>query len=132
MSTHSVIFRPEGPRMTARAWQSTPTALDPQALATIADGLAGADPMTFLQPGDCRRWALLASTHSYSAWVIPRPAGTRPGLHAHARSTAAVRVVTGELRERFVVGDTLAPRGLGAGALPVLPADHRHEVVNVG
>src|SRR3954453_17856844 len=86
--------------------------LDPQTLATIADGLASADPVAFLPLGDERRWALIASTDSYSAWVIAWPAGTGLGLHEHDGSAAAVRVVRGALRERFAVGDTLNTRWL--------------------
>ncbi len=106
--------------------------LDDRALATIADGLADADPASFLEPGDRRRWALIASNETYSAWVIAWPAGTGLGMHDHDGSTAAVRIVSGVLRERYRQHAGLAVRWLEAGDAHVLPADHVHEVVNVG
>jgi len=106
--------------------------VDGAVLAAIAEGLAAADPATMLAPGCERRWAPIAVTDAYSAWVIAWPAGTGLGLHDHDGSAAAVHVVAGSLRERFVLGDGLAVRWLDAGATTLLPSDHVHEVVNVG
>jgi hypothetical protein len=106
--------------------------LDRSALVTIADGLAMAEPACFLPPGGDRRWAAIATTDSYSAWVIAWPAGTGLGWHDHAGSAAAVRVVSGVLRERYVDGDSVAARWLVDGPVYPLGRDHRHEVVNVG
>jgi hypothetical protein len=118
--------------MSAIEGQVTAGRLDDQALALIADGLAAADPTSFLAPGDCRRWALMASNETYSAWVIGWPAGTGLGMHDHDGSSAAVRVVAGVLRERYQQPNGLAVRWLAAGDAHVLRSDHVHEVVNVG
>ena len=118
--------------MTATERTTAQDRLDDEALATIADGLSAADPAAFLQPGECRRWSLIASTETYSAWVIAWPAGTGLALHDHDGSAAAVRVVSGILRERYAVGDGLAVRWLDESSLHVLAPEHRHEVVNVG
>ncbi len=112
--------------------QTAPPGLDAHTLSTIVGGLASADPAAFLPAGDCRRWALIASTDAYSAWVIAWPSGTGLGLHDHNGSAAAIRVVTGQLRERFVSGDELTTRWLDAGTQHVLAADHHHEMINVG
>ena len=112
--------------------QTAPPGLDAQTLSTIVDGLASADPAAFLPAGDCRRWALIASTDAYSAWVIAWPGGTGLGLHDHDGSAAAIRVVTGRLRERYVAGDELTTRWLDAGTRQLLVGDHRHEMINVG
>lgn len=106
--------------------------LDGALLAAIAEGLAAANPATLMGPGCTRRWAPIVVTDAYSAWVIAWPAGSGLGLHDHDGSAAAVHVVTGSLRERFVLGDSLAVRWLDAGATTLLPSDHVHEVVNVG
>src|SRR3954470_20633758 len=118
--------------MTASERATAAGRLYDEGLATIADGLAAADPTTFLASGDCRRWALIAATESYSAWVIAWPAGTGLAMHDHDGSAAGVHRVSGVLRERYVVGDGLAVRWLGASTPHVLAPDHRHEVVNVG
>jgi quercetin dioxygenase-like cupin family protein len=112
--------------------QPTTRHLDGFFLAAIAEGLAAADPGALLPPGTCRRWVPLAATEAYSAWVIAWPAGSGLGLHDHDGSTAAVHVVAGALRERFVLDDKLAVRWLDRGDTVLLPGDHRHEVVNVG
>jgi quercetin dioxygenase-like cupin family protein len=109
-----------------------PTHLEADVLAVIAEGLAVADPAARLDAGNLRRWAPIASTDAYSAWVIAWPAGTGLALHDHDGSAAAVHVVSGRLRERYVVADDLAVRWLDTGSTTLLPADHRHEVVNVG
>lgn len=106
--------------------------LDDEALAMIADGLALADPTAFLEAGTSRRWSQIASNETYSAWVIAWPAGTGLAWHDHDDSSAAVRVVSGMLRERYLDGETVRVRWLDRGSLHVLSADHRHEVVNVG
>ena len=118
--------------MTPTGAPTTTDRLDDEALAMIADGLATADPTAFLHPGRRRRWAQIASNDTYSAWVIAWPAGTGLAMHDHDGSSAAVRVVSGILRERYVTGDGIAVRWLDEGSPHVLPGDHRHEVVNVG
>jgi quercetin dioxygenase-like cupin family protein len=118
--------------MAERSGSQTTKHIDGAMLAAIAEGLAAADPTTLLAPGTTRRWAPIAVNDSYSAWVIAWPAGTGLGLHDHDGSDAAVHVVTGSLRERFVLGEDLAVRWLDGGSTTLLPGDHRHEVVNVG
>jgi cysteine dioxygenase type I len=118
--------------MTASERATAPGRLGDETLAMIADGLAAADPTAFLESGDCRRWALIAGNETYSAWVIAWPAGTGLAMHDHDGSAAAVRVVSGVLRERYVAADGLAVRWLDRSSLHVLAPDHRHEVVNVG
>src|SRR4051812_44977442 len=112
--------------------EPTTQPLDRVVLAAIAEGLAAADPAALLAGGTGRRWMELAATDAYSAWVIAWPAGTGLGLHDHDGSSAAVHIVDGALRERFVEGDHLAVRWLDAGSTTLLAGDHRHEVVNVG
>lgn len=123
--------------MTATEGSTTTGRVDDEALAAIAAGLADADPGAFLAAGSCRRWALIASNELYSAWVIAWPTGTGLGMHDHGGSSAAVQVVRGILRERYVAegGDVaggLVVRWLDPGSLHVLAGEHRHEVVNVG
>jgi quercetin dioxygenase-like cupin family protein len=118
--------------MTARHRELSTRRLDGVVLATIAEGFAAADPAAALPAGDRRRWAPLAETEAYSAWVIAWPAGTGLGLHHHDGSSAAVHVVGGSLRERFSLGGDLVVRWLDGGSTTVLPGDHEHEVVNVG
>ena len=70
---------------------------------------------------------------AYEAWVIAWPAGSGLALHDHDGSAAAVHVVSGRLRERYVRDDgTVAVRWLTAGGTVALPGDHQHEVVNLG
>jgi quercetin dioxygenase-like cupin family protein len=130
--THRVIYCEEPTTMRSIDPHSVQRRLGDAALTTIVDGLAAADPAAFLPSGKDRRWAPIASNETYSAWAIAWPPGTGLGLHDHAGSAAAVRVVSGELRERFVDGDSLTARWLAPGSVHVLAPDHRHEVVNVG
>jgi hypothetical protein len=108
--------------------------LDDDALRAIADGIAGADPCALLPDGDRRRWGLVVRTPAYEAWVIAWPQGAGLAMHDHRGSRAAVSVVRGELRERFVDASRVSvqTRRLLPGVLVVLPADHIHEVANVG
>lgn len=120
----------------------TPTApadprprLDADTLRAIAEGIASADAPALLPAGTNRRWSLAARTEVYEAWVIAWPAGTGLAMHDHDGSSAAISVVDGRLRERYVDGDSgsiVRLRWLGTGPATVLPGDHVHEVVNVG
>ena len=104
--------------------------LSPQALAVLATRLA-ADPATEAPPGEGRRWRRLVATGSYEAWVIAWPHGTGLALHDHAGSAAGAAVVTGRLRERYLVGATLHTRWWSTGDALALPADHAHEVLSL-
>ncbi|MCU1502603.1 MAG: hypothetical protein JWM12_1957 [Ilumatobacteraceae bacterium] len=119
--------------MVAPQGDATAHRLDAEVLAAIAAGLAAADPASMLPPGSTRRWAPLAATEAYSAWVIAWPAGTGLGMHDHDGCAAAVQVVSGRLRERHAVCDRgVEVRWLEEGATTMLPPEHVHEVVNVG
>jgi hypothetical protein len=98
-----------------------------RALAAIAGRLA-ADGTTVPPPGTGRRWALLAETATYQAWVIAWPQGTGLQLHDHAGSAAGVAVVRGRLRERYLVDRALHTRWWQPGEALALAADHAHEV----
>ncbi len=116
------------------------------ALADIVDGIAASNPVASIPAGTDRRWVLVAATDAYDVWAIAWPAGCGLGMHDHDGSTAAVRVVAGELRERYVAeGDRhgsadhdgnrrrgVTTRWLAEGSTTLLAADHIHEVVNVG
>ncbi len=115
---------------------SRQTALDSVVLADIVDGIAASNPAASIPPGNDRRWVLVAATDAYDVWAIAWPAGCGLGMHDHDGSRAAVRVVTGELRERYVVDADrrrgVTTRWLVEGSTTLLAADHIHEVVNVG
>jgi hypothetical protein len=107
--------------------------LHPDALAAIAEGIASADPAALLPDGVCRRWALVVRTEVYEAWVIAWPACSGLAMHDHDRSTAAISVVDGCLRERYLRCDgSVATRVLRRGSRTLLGPEHVHEVVNVG
>ncbi len=108
--------------------------LDDEALGAIAEGIGGADPCALVPDGEHRRWGLVVRTPLYEAWVIAWPRGTGLAMHDHQGSRAAVAVVQGALRERFVdaTRSRVVARHLEPGDVVLLPADHVHEVVNVG
>jgi quercetin dioxygenase-like cupin family protein len=110
-----------------------PTAapLDAATLAIIAEGIAAGDPAGFVPAGGSRRWGIAAVNEAYEAWVIAWPAGTGLAMHDHDGSVAAVRVVSGTLRERYRDGDETVVRWLDAGDAHVLATDHVHEVINL-
>ncbi len=113
--------------------RSSPTdPLDTDALVAIAEGIASGNPGAFVPPGTARRWALVAATERYAAWVIAWPAGTGLAMHDHDGSSAMVRVVSGRLRERYHAESGLRTRWLSPGDRHLLAADHVHEVINLG
>jgi quercetin dioxygenase-like cupin family protein len=109
----------------------TPSALDSDTLSTIADGIAAGNPAEFVPAGTARRWGIIAGNESYGAWVIAWPAGTGLAMHDHSGSRAAIRVVSGRLRERFHADGSVHVRWLDPGDTHVLPDDHVHEVINL-
>jgi hypothetical protein len=107
--------------------------LDSDQLAAIADRIAADPPLPDLPPGDHRRWVLVERGEHHDAWLIAWPAGTGLAMHDHRGSRAALRVVAGELRERYVTdAREVAVRWLSPDAGAELASDHVHEVVNVG
>src|SRR5690349_17019651 len=107
--------------------------LAPEQLAAIADRIAADPPLADLTAGGHRRWVLVERGEHHDAWLIAWPAGTGLAMHDHRGSRAAVRVVAGELRERYVTdAREVAVRWLTREAGAELASDHVHEVVNVG
>ena len=100
-------------------------------LDAIAEGIAAGDPAAFVPAGTDRRWGIVIATEIYEAWVIAWPSGTGLAMHDHGGARAAVRIVTGRLRERFRADGSVQLRWLDAGAAQVLPAEHVHEVINL-
>ena len=105
--------------------------LDSEGSTTIAAGIAAGNPAELVPPGAGRRWGIAAATESYEAWVIAWPAGTGLAMHDHGGSRAAVRIVSGRLRERFQEGGDVHVRWLEVGDEYVLSGDHVHEVINL-
>ncbi len=102
-------------------------------LAAIAARVAADPPLDRLAAVPARRWALAERGDHHDAWVIAWPAGTGLAMHDHHGSRAALRIVAGELRERYVTdAREVAMRWLSPGTSVALAADHVHEVVNVG
>lgn len=107
-----------------------PLRLSEEELVALVERIANGDPHSLLPAGDVRRWGLAYATDEVEAWVIAWPPGSGLGMHDHDGSTAAVRVIDGRLRERYVGADgEVVLRWLG-GRTTVLPDDHVHEVIN--
>ncbi|MCU1398662.1 MAG: cysteine dioxygenase [Acidimicrobiales bacterium] len=107
-------------------------ALEPALLADIAAGLGASAPIDRLPAGEARRWTYLIEAEQYEALIIAWPAGTGLRMHDHDGSRAALHIVSGRLRERYLGPDGhVATRWLQAGDTISLPHDHHHEVINV-
>lgn len=105
---------------------------DHDELSQIAAEVAESYPLGLLPPGSTRRWVLARETLHAEAWIIVWPPGTGLRLHDHAGSLASVKMISGRLRERTVAIDgTSSRRWLESGNRIDLPADHRHEVINL-
>lgn len=134
--TSAVVTSPVEPLPAADchavAGTSMSSDLSSELLVEIAAGLGGSAVADLLPNSGERRWALVLESEAYEAWVIAWPAGTGLELHDHNGSAAAVHIVNGRLRERYVdeTGE-LAVRWLSAGDTVALPGDHQHEVVNL-
>lgn len=128
----SHVNSPAQPAAAADACSGTGREMSAEMLTQIAAGLGDGDVTGLLPAGTERRWALVLESDAYEAWVIAWPAGTGLELHDHGGSAAAVHVVTGRLRERYVDADGgLAVRWLSAGETVSLAGDHQHEVINL-
>lgn len=107
--------------------------LDEFELAEIAAGL-GQDAATVrsIQPGDRRRWTYQIQEERYEAVAIAWPSGTGLRMHDHDGSSAAIHVINGRLRERYLGADgRMHVRWLEAGQTTKLAGDHVHEVINL-
>jgi len=102
-------------------------------LGLIASGLGQSGVEGLVPAGTTRRWALALESDIYEAWVIAWPAGSGLEMHDHEGSTAAMYVVRGSLRERYVDADgVVSVRWLHEGDVVEMHRDHRHEVINLG
>ena len=116
---------------------SVETDLDPALLADIAAGLAAAARVDRLPADTTRRWTYLIEAERYEAIIIAWPPGTGLRMHDHGGSLAAVHMVAGRLRERFISADAAADaplietRWVEAGDTLHLPRDHTHEMINL-
>jgi len=102
-------------------------------LGLIASGLGQSGAERLVPAGATRRWALALESDAYEAWVIAWPAGSGLEMHDHEGSTAAMYVINGSLRERYVDADgTVSVRWLHEGDVVEMDQDHCHEVINLG
>jgi Cysteine dioxygenase type I len=84
-----------------------------------------------------RRWAAVASSPVFEAWVIAWPAGGSIELHDHGDTAGAVAVVAGSLVETTVApashgSFTTARHVVEAGRTTSFDGGHIHDLVNVG
>jgi mannose-6-phosphate isomerase-like protein (cupin superfamily) len=104
-------------------------------LGTIAAGLARSPLWHGLaDPTEDRRSAVrIVRTECYEAWVLGWLPGHSVDLHDHGGSDAAFAVVEGALVEVSAApGGPLERTVLPAGAVHHVPADRRHDVLNLG
>ena len=109
--------------------------LEPEVLAQVAASLVDESRSVPLPPGDHRRWVHLVATEDYDAWLIAWPSGAALGMHDHGGSSAAVRVLVGELEERHCDIDHAADvrvRRLRAGEGVRFGPEHVHALRNDG
>jgi quercetin dioxygenase-like cupin family protein len=106
--------------------------LSGELLVQIAAGLGHAAPIDALPSGSRRRWSSVIRAEQYEALIIAWPPGTGLAMHDHGGSRAALHIVGGRLRERFIDSDgRTRVRWLEAGDTVELGADHTHEVINL-
>ena len=121
--------------MTATVADGVHVTLPIELLAQIAAGLAAAAPIDALPDTSGRRWSNIIRTDQYEALIIAWPPGTGLAMHDHSGSLAALHVVSGRLRERYLESGptqtSVTERWLEAGQQVELSGDHTHEVVNV-
>ena len=104
-------------------------------LGVIATRLAHAarHDQELVTPIGGRHWRKLASTMTYDAWLVAWAAGSGLPEHDHDGSTAAFRVIRGELVERLSQrGRRVRLRVLGAGGIATVLPGQRHAVTNSG
>jgi mannose-6-phosphate isomerase-like protein (cupin superfamily) len=113
---------------------ASPHRLSLRHLEAIAEGIAAsplwhdlADPTP-----EARSAVRVVRTDAYEAWVLGWLPGHGVELHDHGDAAAAFTVVEGRLVEITPRDDgSLARLELGLGASRVVPAGHRHDVLNV-
>jgi len=106
--------------------------LDTELLAEIASGLGHAAPIHSLPGGNTRRWSYLIRAEHYEALIIAWPPGTGLAMHDHGGSLAALHVIGGQLRERYIdASGESHVRWLAAGDTIQMDGDHAHEVINL-
>jgi uncharacterized RmlC-like cupin family protein len=119
--------RAAGGHVTTRATET----LEPFELAEIASSLGRSGVERLVPAGDRRRWTYAVRTARFEAIVIAWPPGSGLRMHDHDGSLAAVHVIAGRLRERYVDGVRVHTRWLEPGCTENLPATHTHEVINL-
>ena len=106
--------------------------LNTELLAEIAAGLGHAAPIHSLPGGNHRRWSYVIRAAHYEALIIAWPPGTGLAMHDHGGSLAAMHVIGGQLRERYLDDSGSAQvRWLAAGDTVQMGANHAHEVINL-
>ena len=81
---------------------------------------------------DGRRYVCLVRTASYEAWLIEWSPASMLALHGHGGAAGVLRVVDGELVEKYRDDAKTKPRErkIGAGYTVRVPASREHEVWN--
>lgn len=106
--------------------------LDAELLGEIAAGLGHAAPIHSLPDGNHRRWSYVIRAEHYEALIIAWPPGTGLAMHDHGGSLAALHIIGGQLRERYLddSGESHV-RWLAAGDTIQMDGNHAHEMINV-
>jgi len=106
--------------------------LNTELLAEIAAGLGHAAPIHSLPGGNHRRWSYVIRAAHYEALIIAWPPGTGLAMHDHGGSLAALHVIGGQLRERYIDehGESQV-RWLEAGDTIQMDGNHSHEMINL-
>ena len=108
------------------------TLLDGELLAEIAAGLGRGAPIETLPDGSHRRWSYVIRAEHYEALIIAWPPGTGLAMHDHGGSLAALHIIGGRLRERYIdAHNRTQVRWLTAGDTMRMDAHHAHEMINL-
>jgi len=106
--------------------------LDTHLLAEIAAGLGTAAPIHSLPGGNHRRWSYVIRAEHYEALIIAWPPGTGLAMHDHGGSLAALHIIGGQLRERYLDANGESHvRWLEAGDTVEMDGNHSHEMINL-
>src|ERR1044072_7325815 len=109
-----------------------------RSLAEMADRAAGfaqtddGPGLARVQRVDGRRFVCLVQTASYEAWLIEWSPASMLAFHDHGGASGVLRVVDGELIEKYRDDANARPRErkIGAGYTVRVPASREHEVWN--
>jgi hypothetical protein len=108
-----------------------PAQLDSAQLADIARGLATAIAVAPpVSSSDGRRWWRLLATDQFDAWLIDWPTGEAVEPHDHGGSAGAFAVITGELTELVIIGDSTTTTLVAVGSTRQVERSTIHDVVN--